>query len=68
MMTLLDFKKESGLTFSQLEDKTGVPRSILHRICHGPYSGLRLEYATRIVDFTGGKIGYSDLLPQEATA
>lgn len=72
-MTLSDYLSEAGLKPSQFAESLGMPASTILRIISGKREA-RIGTAARIVEGTGGKVTFADLViepaatPQETAA
>ncbi|WP_375274464.1 helix-turn-helix domain-containing protein [Methylorubrum thiocyanatum] len=66
-MTLSDYLAAEGLKPSQFAERLGMPASTILRIISGKREA-RIGTAARIVEGTGGKVGFADLVIEPAAA
>lgn len=59
-MRLPDYLQSRGESQSAFAKRAGIPQSTVNLICNG--SGTRTETAIKIVDATGGLVGFGDLV------
>lgn len=60
-MTPEKYRDEEKLTYSELAERLGITLAMAYRICKGTHC-VGLKAAHSIVQKSGGKIWYSDLL------
>lgn len=66
-MTLSEYLAEENLKPSQFAERLGMPASTIHRIINGQREA-RISTAAKIVEGTGGKVGFADLIVEAAPA
>lgn len=64
-MTLTEYIREHGTTAAALAEKVGVSAASMTRIGKGRQN-ITLDLAQRIVDATGGMVGFDDLAAKRA--
>jgi hypothetical protein len=61
-MSLLEYKNKNNLTYEEISCGTGIPRSIVHRICTDSKCCVKLRHAHSIVKWSKGMIQYENLM------
>jgi predicted transcriptional regulator len=61
-MNLKKFKEKNGMSLGDIKQKTGIPRSTLHRIVSDVSYMPNLKHAKVLVEWSNGEITYEDLL------
>lgn len=66
-MTLSEYLVAEGMKASQFAERLGMPASTILRIISGQREA-RIGTAAKIVEATGGKVGFADLVIEPAPA